>query len=310
MGTRFREGILMSRVALARVCGLGALAVLCLAPATAASAEGARPFSAEFSLQASNGYLIHMSAGRHELTITVAERKPRSSHVVETTYSVTGAASPKGVEANLGALGEISLRFVPSGRAITKRRPKLPKACKAPRNIVRRQGTFVGVIRFEGEAGYTTVEASEVNGSVGTPEGVFCATFSNGSGGGKRHHHPHVASPPYLGATTAHSALGFAAAARGHHDGRVGFVASSTEKNGAISIFRWASVVAAPSDFKFDRRLTTATVTPPPPFSGTATFRRRHKGPPLWTGSLAVSFLGAPETPLTGSNFTSVILTR
>lgn len=299
----------MSRVALARACGLAALAVLCFAPATAASAKEARSFSAEFSLRASNGYLIFVSASRHQVTIMVAEGDLRSNHIVETTYSASGAASPKGMEANLGALGEISLRFVPSGQAITKRRPKLPKGCKAPRTAVRREGAFVGVIRFEGEADYTAVEATEVHGSVGTSENVFCATFSNGSGRGKRHHRL-VPSLPYLNATTAHNALGFAVAATGRNDGRVGFVASSTEKNGPISIFRWASVVTGPSDFKFDSRLTTAIVTPPPPFSGTANFRRRPKGSPLWTGSLAVSFLGAPSTPLTGSNFTSVMLTR
>lgn len=300
----------MRGVALARACVLGGLAVLCLVPATAASAKGARPFSADFSLRATNGYLIYISAGRHQLTMTVAEGKPRPNHVVETTYSAPGAASPKGVEANLGALGEILLRFVPSGKVITKRRPKPPKGCKAPRTIVRREGAFVGVIRFEGETGYTAVEATEVDGSIGTPENVLCVTFSSGSGKGKRRHHRRAPSPPYLGATTAHNALGFAVTATGRHDGRVGFVASSTEKNGLISISRWASVAAAPSDFEFDSRLTTAIVTPPPPFSGTATFRRRQKRPPLWTGSLAVSFPGAPNTPLTGSNFTSVILTR
>lgn len=299
----------MSRVVLARACGLGTLAVLCFAPATAAGAEEAGPFSAEFSLESSNGYLISVSAGRHQIAITVAEGDLRSSHVVETTYSASGAASPKGMEANLGTLGEISLRFVPSGQTITKRRPKLPKGCKAPRTVVRREGAFVGVIRFEGEADYTAVEATEVHGSIGTSENVFCATFSNGSERGK-HHHRLVPSLPYLNATTAHNALGFAVAATSHNDGRWGFIASSIEKIGLISIFRWASVVAGPSDFKFDSRLTTAVVTPPPPFSGTATFRRRQNGPPLWTGSLAVSFLGAPSTPLTGSNFTSVILTR
>lgn len=307
---RYRKAVLMSRVALTRVCGLGALAVLCFVPAAAASAKEARPFSTEFSVRASNGYLISVSAGRHQLTITVAEGDLRSNHVVETTYTAPGAASPKGVEANLGTLGEISLRFVPSGRTIAKRRPGLPKGCKAPQTVIRRVGDFVGVMRFEGEAGYTAAEATEVHGSAGIPEGLFCATFSNGSGGEKHHPHPRVPSPPYLSATTAHNALDFAVAATGHHDGRVRFVASSTEKSGAISISRWVSVVAAPSNFELGPRLTTATVTPPPPFSGTATFRRRQKGPPLWTGSLAVSFPGAPGTLLTGPNFTSVILTR
>lgn len=275
-----------------------------------AEAREARPFSAEFSLEGSNGYLVSVIGGHHEVVINVSKNGLQSGHLEETAYTIPGAVSKDRIEANLGDLGEISLRFSPSGEVITKKRPKPPNDCTAPRKIVRRQGTFVGFIRFEGEGGYTTVDATEVSGSIGTPEGIFCASFINGSAKEGHHRHVHVPPPaPFLDATTVHNALAFAAAAVGRHRHRASFVASSTEKDGAVSIVRWASVVASRSDFRFNRRLTAASVTPPPPFSGAATFRRPRKGGlASWTGSLTVSFPGASEIPLTGPNFTTTLL--
>lgn len=277
-----------------------------------AEAKAAGPFSAEFSLPGSHGYRVSVAGQHHEVTVSVSQGGLRSNHFVDTVYTAQAAVSLDGIDANFGALGEMALRFVPSGKVIMKRR-RLPADCHAPRNIVRKQGTFVGVVRFEGEAGYTIVNATEVNGSVGTPEGILCASFGGSSTDkGNRDRHPHLPSRPYLAVATAHHALSFAAAAIGHRGQKARFAASSTEKNGAISIFRWASVVAARSDFTSNRNLTTASVTPPPPFSGTATLRRRQPNgaPPSWTGSLAVSFAGASDVPLTGSDFTTLRLAK
>ena len=275
---------------------------------TEAEAKRARPFSAEFSLRASNGYLVSVVGGRHEVAISVFKRRLRSSGFVETVYTAPGVVSKNEIEANLGSLGEISLRFIPSGKVITKRLPKPPEECKVPRDVVRRQGTFFGIVRFEGEAGYSAVDVTEVSGSIGTPEGMVCGSFTKGSGGEARHHNTFAPPLPYLGVSTAHKALSFAAMIVGHLRQHSSFVASSLEKNGAISIFRWASVAASRSAFKFDRRLTTASVTPPPPFSGAAIFRRgRETSSPSWTGSLTVSFAGATGVRLTGSNFRASI---
>lgn len=300
---RYRKGLLLA------ACSLTLAGFFFVLPMYA-EAKTAQTLSAEFSLAGSNGYWISVDGGHHKVAISVSEGRLRPSRTVETVYTFPGTVSRDAIEANLGGFGEISLRFVPSGKVTIKRRSKLPKGCKAPRSIVRRQGAFVGIIRFEGERGYTTVDATQVNGSIGTPEGIVCGSFNNGSGG-KRCAHRAASRPlPYLDAATPHNGLSFGAAVLGDHRQHVSFVARSFEKSGTISIVRWVSVVASRSDFKFNHRLTTASVTPPPPFSGTATFRRQYKASPSWTGSLAVSFLGTLGVSLTGANFTSVNLTR
>jgi hypothetical protein len=266
-------------------------------------------FSAEFSLPEADGYSISVSASHESTQVDVTEGRSSSRRLIFSDYTFRGSASRKGIHADLGHFGTISMRFKPSGQVRTGKLPNLGKGCNGPRKIVRHLGTFVGIFRFEGEDGYTTTEAAEVSGSVGDPDAVFCGTFVNESGSG---HHHHIRPPsPYLGATTAHNGLGFAAAAMGRHGNRISFVASSREKDGRASIMRWVSLVGPRSAFQFDHRLTTATLAPPPPFAGTGTFERGPKGSqPSWSGSLSVSFPGRPEVPLTGANFTSVLFSK
>jgi len=237
--------------------------------------------------------------------ITVKAEKSRPDYLVETTYSFVGTSSSEGIEADLGGFGEISLRFTPSGEAQTKTFRHLAKGCTGPRKIVRQPGVFTGKFRFEGEAGYTRLEATEASGSVGTAAFFLCSTFGSGSPQKKHHARP----PTYLDVATEHRKRVFSASLTGHGR-RAGFAAFSRETIGAASIARWASVVGAPSMLHFAPDLSSATVAPPLPFSGTATFKRRPKGsPPFWSGSLAVSFLGEENVPLTGPSFTSTSLT-
>lgn len=295
---------------LLRIVALAAFAIALLLSPSAAAKLHQPDFSAEFSLPETNGYSISVSASHKSTQIDVTEGQPGPRHLVLSDYTFHGSASKRGIHADLGRFGTISMRFTPSGEVRTEKLPKLGKGCNATRKIVRHLGTFVGVFRFEGEDGYTTAEATEVSGSVGDPEAVLCATFVNESGS-EHHHHDRRPPSPYLGATTAHNALGFAAAAMGRHGKRISFVASSRENDGGVSIMRWASVIGPRSAFQFDHRLTTATLAPPPPFSGTATFERGPKGSqPSWSGSLSVSFPGRPEVPLTGANFTSVLFSK
>ncbi len=58
------------------------------------------------------------------------------------------------------------MHFVPSGK-VQMKIANLPPHCNGPRKIVRREGTFVGTIRFTGENGYTSVDTQEAAGSVG-----------------------------------------------------------------------------------------------------------------------------------------------
>lgn len=293
-----------------RLIALTALALAILFQSNAAAKTGERDFSAEFSLPESDGYAISVTGRPKSLKISLAGGQPTRRHLVFSVYTFSGTASAKGIHADLGGFGAINMRFEPSGKVRTTRLPKAAEGCDGPRKVVRHLGTFVGTFRFEAED-ETTTESAEVAGSVGRPAEVICR-FSTGESGKENHHHRNVPPPsPYLGATTTHNGLGFAAAVMSPHRRRVSFVASSVEVTGGAAIRRWAAVAGSRSEFQFDDRLTTATVSPPPPFSGSATFERAPKSlPPIWSGSLAVSFPGRPEVPLTGTNFTSVLFAR
>jgi hypothetical protein len=282
------------------ILGLASTVVLLAqAPSAVASNHRQREFSDEFSLQGTNGYLVTVSGSRRTVDIEISKGRPRPNHFELATYTVDGLAWRRGINANFGDLGEISLSFEPSGKTETFAVPKSLEKCSGPRKIVRKLGTFEGVMRFAGENGYTVAETAEVKGSVGTPASFICATFGNGHPT-KRHHHQTSA---YLGATTHDDRLGFSAY-RGEGRHRVDFSATVIEKNGLVAIRRYILSSAPRSSFVFDDSLSTATVAPPPPFSGTATFQRGPKGTsPSWSGSLAVSFPGAANIPLTRPGF-------
>jgi hypothetical protein len=273
------------------------IALLGLPAGAAAEDEAEKPFSAEFSVEGSNGYRISVYGRSNSVTVSVFEGRPRPGKRVVAEYTAAGTVSTEGIEATFGDLGEISVQFQPSGK-VSRSKPKLPKHCSRPRRIVRQEGVFVGTIRFTGEANYTAFEGEEADGSIGTPDELFCVSFANGS---------HPLSPVLTVATTLHD-LGFDAVL---FPGRsqVRFEAARLEKDGRVSIRRSVSVEGPPSSFKFDRKLTTATVIPPPPFVGTATYRRKPgRGNFSWSGSLTVSFPGAPEVPLTSPSFTNASL--
>jgi hypothetical protein len=93
----------------------------------------------------------------------------------------------------------------------------------------------------------------------------------------------------------------FAAQVRG--PGKVRLFALESASEGSIGVIRAVKAEAAPSVLSVDGILSRASVKPPAPFSGTGAYEQGPGNAKSWTGSLAVSFLGAPHVPLTGSPF-------
>ena len=81
------------------------------------------------------------------------------------------------------------------------------------------------------------------------------------------------------------------------------FSAFQTEKREGMLIARGAQVAAPRRDFVWNLGAGTARVHPPAPFTGSATFKRRPGGRPVWLGSLRVPMLGGRPFALTGSEF-------
>jgi len=89
--------------------------------------------------------------------------------------------------------------------------------------------------------------------------------------------------------------------------GSTGFSASSSERRGQIRVDRFAFVESPERAFTYAPELSSATVSPPPPFQGMATFQRNPDGSTSWKGDLRVSLPGAPYLALTGPAFDATL---
>jgi hypothetical protein len=268
---------------------------------------------------------LSVSNGREDLRGRLAGRSS------VTTYLAHGRATPTSIRASFGDRGRVALRFRPSGRELHASRHA---GCRRPsHDVVAKFGLFVGALRFHGEGGYTSAEAHRVHGgTIDLTALLACRPGGNlpgldglaawprpSPGPATRGIVPRRRGTPSSPGVPTHPSHGpkhttllaslklpvsrsvFGARATGKGSAR--FIAAEELTEGQIGILRLASVSSQPSAFGFDDALANATVTPPVPFSGKGVFARGIQGAESWTGSLAVSFLGAPKTPLTGSSF-------
>jgi hypothetical protein len=258
------------------------------------------------------------------------EKRKLRDRVSSTTYLAHGEVTPTSIAASFGDRGRIAVRFRPSGRAVRATRDASCK--KADNGIIAQLGVFAGELRFEGEGGYTSAEVHRVRGrSVDLAALLACLS---GPGPGRHAVLPPPKSPlgvrlpglvaardaaPRTPGVPTHPSAGprsttlvadsksplgrtvFVAHLRGRD--RTRFVAVTELSEGSLGVVRLAYVRGAPSAFSSDDILSHATATPPPPFSGTGTLQHGPGNAKSWSGSLAVSFLGAPRVPLIGSAF-------
>jgi len=232
-----------------------------------------------------------------------------------TTYLAHGKATSTSIRASFGDRGRIDLHFRPSGREVHASRHA---GCRRPSSsTIAQLGLFVGELRFRGEGGYTSAEAHRVHGGT-----VNLAALVSCRPGGKlpglaesSAQRPDSTSPavqthpsngPKRTSLLASFKLPLSRTVFGVRTGGTGsarFLAAEEASEGRIGIIRLASVSAPQSAFTFDDALANAAVAPPTPFSGKGVFQQGTGVAESWTGSLAVSFLGAPGVPLTGSLF-------
>jgi hypothetical protein len=249
-----------------------------------------------FHLRGTNGYRIKVEASqspgsvipghrpfqlnRHKGAVTVTVTKGHAS----SAYSVPATVTRTRIRARLRGFGRIRVKFNLGVRA--KGPAKRGGICSESEVI--KLGSFRGRIRFRGEHGYTQAKRHSAPGGIGYHQ---------------RHCSGTPGEPPIeLTELVARSeTTRFLALGSGGH-GRL-FQASERVKLGRVLINRSAvHFTRDPSEFSFDPGLTTAHVEPlGSAFSGSADFA----APSQWTGSLAVSFPGAPNAPLTGPDFTA-----
>jgi hypothetical protein len=286
----------------------------------------------EVTLVNSDGYAIRVVAFGQTVGLSVIRRSP--SRPAATTYLAHGRVTPTAIVASFAERGRVELHFQRSTGPLGD----TPFAgCGSGGGPVLRDGLFVGGVRFRGEGGYTSAEAHRAHGiSIDLDALKACLRH------GPRHPSRRAAHSPrsLLGALLTLAAASdrqapappgvptrpsekqprtilfaqrklplsrtvFAALAGAGHDAR--YVAAETASEGAIGVIRLVMAKAPSSSFAFDDTLSSARVAPPPPFDGKGLFDHGPGSEKSWTGSLSVSFLGAPHVPLTGVPFGTLL---
>lgn len=244
----------------------------------------------EFALKGSGGFSVSVSASGRRVSLTA--KKGSSS----ATYSVSGIASSKRIKARFASLGLISVRFQPSGHA---HRLAVARTCKGEDGLVQ-PGRFIGRVEFEGEQAYTTVHASKAKGKEIVARKQVCQKEGE-------------AGPPFrLTALTAASrdGIAFVALRVTQGSGFSAFGGTLFESVGRLAIIRSIEASADVSAFTTSEsggEVTLATITPPSPFTGSATYEKQNGSPATWTGTLAGTFLGRGEVSLAGPGFIAEI---
>ena len=238
-----------------------------------------------FRLPASNGYTLYVSAlparaGRPASLFIFAFAKNRGVR-----YIAPATVTETSMQADLGELGEISVNFRRTNKATS-----VPCGEEAIRFD---SGQYEGKIVFHGEEGYTSVEATAVPGSLDFLLSSLCGeSFVAGGPSGRGRGASLDVQNPALGPQLSVSKKRPGAAAQ--------INASMSEYTNGISIVRFLSLRVPGKHFQYDRRLRTATLRPPAPFAGSASFDRRKKAGQRWSGDLTVDMPGRAAVPLTG----------
>ena len=269
-----------------------ALALLLVAAAApAASPETGTIVNVEFGMEASNGLRAQLETA-DDGTVTL-ELRDKDQLV---SYEVQGKVTKEGLKVRFGRLGLIDVAFTPT-RTLSSTEPS--EGCTGePRTL--REGTFTGTIDFTGERNYVRIKTAQVEGSMSvisqwqcpeepTPLARTARPLALSSRSAKK-----AAS---LHAFGRHCGCYFSAGVHfGKKEARSIFYGFITERREGMEIARATVAHAGASAFVFDHAAGTATVRPPRPFRGRATFQRRPGERPLWRSTIRMPLLGA--TPI------------
>jgi hypothetical protein len=287
------------RPALVRAGALFAsLLTIALPVVRVASADGAeaviKAHVGSFSILAIAGE----SKGKQSMLMMVRRRHQYAEYIVpaELTDST--------LKARFGSLGEIDYSFGP-------KKPGDPKCFGATET----GAAFTGTFSFVGEGGYIHVDADRATGTYAnglSPRGCKLPSLPHRAATSARA----IPGRPFTGEGATLTAV---ARSKGSRQTRVITVARElAAKSVAITAFleevepqmvilRGAQMTAPGRSFEWDFGTGAATVGPPAPFTGTASFSRHPGGGTILAGSLRVPILGGKPVSMAGPAFHAVL---
>jgi len=282
-----------------------ALVALCCFPAGAVAKAGHdRPIQRwiDIHFEGSNGYAIHISVNpRQHLIMDVTKEDQATKEKFSAEYMTHDTLAATGqVKAKLLGLGSVAVRFHPRGKV---RHPTVPGCGRGHPTL--QPGVVRGTIKFAGEGGYTQVKVHEAEAAIEEPVIWYCRYGSD--------FEPNPQEREWVSNFSA-EAPGAYFLARKYRPGVIEggqvlywvetgeafeSVSDSASRPVRLVIYRSLRVPAPASTFQ-DAHPEHLTVTPPPPFSGTAALARTPESVFTWEGDLAVQFPGLDPIPLAG----------
>jgi hypothetical protein len=283
-------------------------ALLWAAPvAPAATKEaGAEPPFVKFHLPANNGLHARFESANGNLTLELQRKGHFASY--ETAAEITEA----GVEARFGGLGSVAVAFKPTR---TLRTDEPPKGCEGEPST-HREGLFEGTIEFDGERRFVHIEATRAEGRMSVyRESEWRCPKDKSLPGHDRPPRPPIVNPrrraeegkepATLYVFSRRCRCGMLALAEHDRRGRGPTIVYGVkqEQREGMEINRATYAKVGSSAFAFDHAAGTASLNPPPPFSGHASFERRPHGRDAWRSTIRIPLLGSAPIGLSGRSF-------
>jgi hypothetical protein len=262
-----------------------AVSALILQPLPASASDGHRskrdrPYLIpEFEVPATNGYRVEVFwiAGHHGKPDRVGVLAWNS--ISSTSYVGPGQVSQDRVRASLGKYGAVNVSFERQGVR------RVRSLCgRGVDSFV--AGVYKGTVEFEGDEGFTQAIDPELEAEPLFHDPWECSGVEVGYGAG-----PGV----YL---RVYSRYGETVVVQNAPGRPVRYEALAEGRSGQIEIGRMVEVIGPSSGFHWSQSLKRATVSPPPPFSGTATYRDLGGRVTHREGDLHVDFPGFRDYPL------------
>jgi hypothetical protein len=285
--------------------GIYALAAIISLVAALASAglASAKPGYVTFPGERKSQFTINGTQG---FRITVERTGTRVELVASqgdsaATYIVHSPATPDAdIHARFPGVGLVSTHFEPSGST-----SRTPAICGG-RPSISQNGVFRGAIEFRGERGFTRVEADSARGYFFREPKESCKGKSH-SGRSSKPSYSLTARTKVPGGLLAFVAN--ESPPDSEFAGFTGYFAIELKRRHGMHVSRVAAA-SSRSGVGFEmsgpaNQPEAATISPPAPFSGTASFSSTSDTTAEWTGDLAVELPGAGMVRLAGPRFRS-----
>jgi hypothetical protein len=297
------------------ICALVALPALLAGTASARPDYVVKPKSLRLSLDlpTSKGYSASIETeGHRKVSLEVSKGS------FFATYVALGRVSRKGIEADFGEFGRVSLRFKPKSHFTPRRFSGIPlpdslrERCKGKKSVGER-GVFLGNVSFEGERGYTRVGANRLKGKVVRRYKRVCKRGGGASASKAKISEEAVFYSAQAQRFGVHRFLvGVETAFAFGEEGAESTLAFGGERKkvGPVSVLKLLLTLEELDSIEISPRgkfPLTAEVTLPSPYEGTGSYLGEGKAPPTWSGNLGLRLPGSGLIPLTGPEFEAEI---